>query len=60
MQYTVQNVTRRQKVLNLPSRKDALYLPPRGKALLTEEEFKSTDVQALVRQGFLRLIGGEG
>lgn len=59
MQYTVLNVTRRQKVVNLPSRKNALYLPPRGRVLLTEEDFKSVDVQALLRQGILRQIGGE-
>ena len=59
MQYTVLNVTRRKKVINLPSRKGALHLPPRGRALLTEEEFNSTDVQALIRIGILRVIGGE-
>ena len=59
MQYTVLNVTRRQKVINLPSRKEGVYLPPRGRALLTEEEFKSPDVQALMRYGILRVIGGE-
>jgi len=58
MTYKIKNKTRRPMVVNLPDEngqlKKAGYLPPRGEAVISEEEFRSPDVQAKVRQGVLR------
>jgi hypothetical protein len=53
--YTVMNPKRQQRVINLPTR--TLYLPGRGRAVLTEAEFNCTEVQALLREGFLKVEG---
>ena len=58
MTYKIKNRTRQVIVVNLPDDngelKKALYLPPRGEAVITEDDFNSPDVQAKIRQGVLR------
>jgi len=56
---TVMNVTRNLLTINIDGRNGAIYLPKRGKILLTTEEYASLDVKALVRGGYLRVIGGD-
>jgi len=56
---TVKNVKRRPRVMDLAGRKSALHLPGRAKAVLTEKEFQSPDVQRLIRGGYLKEIGGK-
>lgn len=53
--YTVMNPKRRQRVINLPNK--TLYLDGRGRAVLTEAEFNSVEVQALLREGYLKVVG---
>jgi len=55
--HTIKNKKRHQRTINLPNK--SLYLGPRGKAVLTDEEFKSQEVQALIRRGYLAEVGGE-
>ena len=57
---TVMNVTRNLLTINLDGQEEGLYLPKRAKAILTAEQFASLDVKALVRGGYLRVVGGEG
>lgn len=56
---TVMNVSRNSKTINLEGQKDGLHLPRRAKVALTEKQFMSQDVQALVRRGYLRVLGGD-
>jgi len=56
---TVMNVSKNTKTINLNGKKSSLYLPRRAKAQLTEQEFGSPDVQALIRNGYLRVLGGD-
>jgi len=58
--HTIKNVSRNTKTINLSGRKGSLHLPRRGKAALTKQEFESSDVQVLLRGGYLVEIGGEG
>ena len=60
MSHTVRNMKRRQRVINLPGRGGALYLGPMGRALLTDDQFNSEEVQQLIRGGFLVEEGRNG
>ena len=55
--HTVLNPKRQMRVINLPGGK-ALYLEARAKASLTEMEFNCVEVQALIREGFLKIVEG--
>ncbi len=55
--YTVMNQKRQTRVINLPGSK-TLFLQPRGRASLTEAEFNCVEVQALLREGFLKKVEG--
>lgn len=55
--YTVQNPKRQQRIINLPGGK-TLYLGAREKASLTEAEFNCVEVQALLREGYLKVVEG--
>lgn len=56
---TVMNVTRNTLTINLDGEKEGLHLPRRAKAVLTDKQYKSTHVQALVGDGYLRVLGGD-
>jgi len=55
--HTVKNKKRRQRAINLPGK--TLYLPPRGKALLTDKEFQCVEIQQLLLGGYISEVGGE-
>lgn len=62
MTYTVKNVSRLVRNICLPGpegKPDSRYLQPRETLTLTEEQFKSPRVQAMLRQGILRLVKAE-
>ena len=57
--YKIKNKTFHPVVVNLPDGegklRKSLYLPPRGEAVISEEEYNgSPDAQAKVRMGILR------
>lgn len=63
MTYTVKNVSRLVRNVCLPGPdgklSDSRYLQPRETLILNEEQFKSPRVQAMLRQGILRLVKAE-
>jgi len=54
----VKNIKREPRVVNLVGHTNAIYIPPRGKVALTETEFNSVEIKALIREGYLRETGG--
>ena len=58
--YQVVNTRRYEVTVNLPDPEKGrllktVYLEPRGRLLLSEEEYNSLDIQAKIRAGVLRL-----
>lgn len=59
--YQVVNTRRYEVTVNLPDPDEknrlrkTVYLEPRGRILLSEDEYNSLDVQAKIRAGVLRL-----
>ncbi|MEN3007253.1 MAG: hypothetical protein ABC578_06265 [Candidatus Methanosuratincola petrocarbonis] len=63
MTYTVKNVSKLVRNVCLPGPdgklSDSRFLQPRETLVLNEEQFQSPRVQAMLRQGILRLVKAE-